>query len=111
MLPLRLVIDTNVLVSAAIKPAGLQRTVFLMPFLSQPACLRSSDAGFSACVLGTSRLWGAQSSTSVTNLALFIQWGTFLSFDATQASASLSPWKFWRIGVHFLFVRQPKISA
>jgi predicted nucleic acid-binding protein len=30
MLPLRLVIDTNVLVSAAIKPAGLQRTVFLI---------------------------------------------------------------------------------
>jgi predicted nucleic acid-binding protein len=27
MLPLRLVIDTNVLISAAIKPAGLQRTV------------------------------------------------------------------------------------
>lgn len=30
MLPLRLVIDTNVLVSAAIKPAGLQRTVLLL---------------------------------------------------------------------------------
>ena len=30
MLPLRLVIDTNVLVSAALKPAGLQRTVLLI---------------------------------------------------------------------------------
>jgi putative PIN family toxin of toxin-antitoxin system len=38
MLPLRLVIDTNVLVSAAIKPAGLQRTVFLTA-ISKPARL------------------------------------------------------------------------
>lgn len=30
MFPLRLVIDTNVLVSAALKPAGLQRTVLLL---------------------------------------------------------------------------------
>ena len=30
MLPLRLVIDTNVLISAALKPAGLQRTVLLL---------------------------------------------------------------------------------
>jgi len=36
MLPLRLVIDTNVLVSAAIKPAGLQRTVLLIA-ISKPA--------------------------------------------------------------------------
>ena len=36
MLPLRLVIDTNVVVSAAIKPAGLQRTVFLIA-ISKPA--------------------------------------------------------------------------
>jgi putative PIN family toxin of toxin-antitoxin system len=38
MLALRLVIDTNVLVSAAIKPAGLQRTVFLIA-ISKPARL------------------------------------------------------------------------
>jgi len=38
MLPLRLVIDTNVLVSATIKPAGLQRTVFLID-ISKPARL------------------------------------------------------------------------
>jgi putative PIN family toxin of toxin-antitoxin system len=38
MLPLRLVIDTNVLVSAAIKPAGLQRTVLLLA-LAKPARL------------------------------------------------------------------------
>jgi putative PIN family toxin of toxin-antitoxin system len=36
MLPLRLVIDTNVLVSAAIKPAGLQRTVLLIA-ITKPA--------------------------------------------------------------------------
>jgi putative PIN family toxin of toxin-antitoxin system len=36
VLPLRLVIDTNVLVSAAIKPAGLQRTVLLLA-MTKPA--------------------------------------------------------------------------
>jgi predicted nucleic acid-binding protein len=30
MLPLRLVIDTNVLISAALKPEGLQRTTLLL---------------------------------------------------------------------------------
>jgi predicted nucleic acid-binding protein len=30
MLALRLVLDTNVLISAAIKPTGLQRTVLLL---------------------------------------------------------------------------------
>lgn len=30
MIPLRLVIDTNIVVSAALKPDGLQRTVFLL---------------------------------------------------------------------------------
>jgi uncharacterized protein len=30
MIPLRLVIDTNVVVSAVLKPEGLQRTVFLL---------------------------------------------------------------------------------
>jgi len=38
MLPLRLVIDTNVLVSAALKPAGLQRTVLLLA-ITKPARL------------------------------------------------------------------------
>jgi putative PIN family toxin of toxin-antitoxin system len=36
MLSLRLVIDTNVLISAAIKPAGLQRTVLLLA-ITKPA--------------------------------------------------------------------------
>jgi putative PIN family toxin of toxin-antitoxin system len=36
MLPLRLVIDTNVLISAALKPAGLQRTLLLLA-MSKPA--------------------------------------------------------------------------
>ena len=36
MLPLRLVIDTNVLISAALKPAGLERTVVLLA-MTKPA--------------------------------------------------------------------------
>ena len=36
MLPLRLVIDTNVLISAAIKPEGLQRTTFILA-ITKPA--------------------------------------------------------------------------
>jgi putative PIN family toxin of toxin-antitoxin system len=42
MLPLRLVIDTNVLVSAAIKLAGLQRTVVLIA-VARPARLYISQ--------------------------------------------------------------------
>jgi len=38
MLPLRLVIDTNVLISAALKPAGSQRTAFLIA-ITRPARL------------------------------------------------------------------------
>ena len=38
MLPLRLVIDTNVLVSSALKPASLQRTVLLLA-ITRPARL------------------------------------------------------------------------
>ena len=38
MIPLRLVVDTNILVSAALKPEGLQRTVFLLA-LTKPARL------------------------------------------------------------------------
>jgi uncharacterized protein len=38
MLSLRLVIDTNALISAAIKPTGLQRTVFLLA-ITKPARL------------------------------------------------------------------------
>ncbi|MGA9543299.1 MAG: putative toxin-antitoxin system toxin component, PIN family [Candidatus Sulfotelmatobacter sp.] len=43
MLSLRVVIDTNVLVSAAIKPAGLQRTVLLLA-ITKPARLYVSRA-------------------------------------------------------------------
>ena len=42
MIPLRLVIDTNIIVSAALKPDGLQRTVFLLA-ISKPARLYVSD--------------------------------------------------------------------
>jgi putative PIN family toxin of toxin-antitoxin system len=45
MFPLRLVIDTNVLVSAAIKPAGLQRTVLLLA-INKPARLYISQSIF-----------------------------------------------------------------
>ncbi len=38
MLPLRLVVDTNILVSAALKPESLQRTVLLIAF-AKPARL------------------------------------------------------------------------
>lgn len=43
MIPLRLVIDTNIVVSAALKPAGLQRTVLLLA-LTKPARLYVSDS-------------------------------------------------------------------
>jgi putative PIN family toxin of toxin-antitoxin system len=43
MIPLRLVVDTNVVVSAAIKPEGLQRTVVLLA-ITKPARWYVSDA-------------------------------------------------------------------
>ncbi|HEX3376093.1 MAG TPA: putative toxin-antitoxin system toxin component, PIN family [Candidatus Acidoferrales bacterium] len=42
MLPLRLVLDTNIIVSAAIKPEGLQRTVLLLAMM-RPARLYISE--------------------------------------------------------------------
>ena len=43
MIPLRLVLDTNIVVSAALKPEGLQRTVLLLA-ITKPASLYISDA-------------------------------------------------------------------
>jgi len=43
MIPLRLVIDTNILVSAALKPNGLQRTVLVLA-LAKPARLYITKA-------------------------------------------------------------------
>jgi len=43
MIALRLVIDTNIVVSAALKPDGLQRTVLLLA-ITKPARLYVSDA-------------------------------------------------------------------
>jgi putative PIN family toxin of toxin-antitoxin system len=43
MIPLRLVIDTNIIVSAALKPDGLQRTVLLLA-TSKPMRFYVSDA-------------------------------------------------------------------
>ena len=45
MLPLRLVLDTNIVVSAALKPAGLQRTILLLA-LTKPARLYLSPPVF-----------------------------------------------------------------
>jgi putative PIN family toxin of toxin-antitoxin system len=42
MLPLRLVVDTNVVISAALKPEGLQRTSFLLA-ITKPARLYVSQ--------------------------------------------------------------------
>jgi uncharacterized protein len=42
MIPLRLVIDTNIVVSAALKPDGLQRTVLLLA-ITKPARLYVTD--------------------------------------------------------------------
>ncbi len=46
MLPLRLVLDTNIVVSAALKPDGLQRTVLLLA-ITKPARLYVSTPIFS----------------------------------------------------------------
>jgi putative PIN family toxin of toxin-antitoxin system len=43
MISLRLVIDTNILVSGALKPDGLQRTVFLLAII-KPATLYVTEA-------------------------------------------------------------------
>ena len=43
MIPLRLVIDTNIVVSAALKPDGLQRTALVLA-LTKPARLYVSNA-------------------------------------------------------------------
>jgi putative PIN family toxin of toxin-antitoxin system len=45
MIPLRLVIDTNIVVSAALKPDGLQRTVLVLA-ITKPARLYVSKAIF-----------------------------------------------------------------
>jgi len=43
MIPLRLILDTNILVSAALKPDGLQRTVLILA-ITKPARLYVSSA-------------------------------------------------------------------
>src|SRR5260370_8258470 len=45
MFPLRLVVDTNIIVSAALKPLGLQRTVLLLA-ITKPARLYLSPPIF-----------------------------------------------------------------
>ncbi len=43
MIPLRLVLDTNIVISAALKPNGLQRTVLLLA-ITKPASLYASES-------------------------------------------------------------------
>jgi putative PIN family toxin of toxin-antitoxin system len=43
MIPLRLVVDTNILVSAALKPQGLQRTVLILA-ITRPVTLYVTEA-------------------------------------------------------------------
>lgn len=43
MIPLRIVIDTNILVSAALKPDGIQRTVLQLA-IAKPARLYVTEA-------------------------------------------------------------------
>jgi len=45
MIPLRLVVDTNIIISAALKPDGLQRTVLLLA-ITRPARLYVSQPIF-----------------------------------------------------------------
>jgi len=54
MIPLRLVIDTNVVISAALKPEGLQRTVVLLA-MTRPARWYVSDAIMSEYADATGR--------------------------------------------------------
>jgi putative PIN family toxin of toxin-antitoxin system len=54
MIPLRLVLDTNVVVSAALKPEGLQRTVLLLA-ITKPAHWYVSDAIMSEYALVLAR--------------------------------------------------------
>lgn len=54
MLPLRLVLDTNIIVSAALKPDGLQRTVFLLA-VTKPARLYVSPPMLSEYRMALSR--------------------------------------------------------
>jgi putative PIN family toxin of toxin-antitoxin system len=54
MIPLRLVLDTNVVVSAALKPEGLQRTVLLLA-LTKPARWYVSEAILSEYALVLAR--------------------------------------------------------
>jgi putative PIN family toxin of toxin-antitoxin system len=57
VLPLRLVLDTNIIVSAAMKPDGLQRTVFLLS-ITKPArlCLTTAILSEYRDVLSRPRL-------------------------------------------------------
>jgi putative PIN family toxin of toxin-antitoxin system len=48
MIPLRLVIDTNILVSAALEPGGPQRTIFLLA-ITKPATLYTSEGILAEC--------------------------------------------------------------
>ena len=46
MIPLRLVVDTNIVVSAALKPSGLPRTVLLLSITNPAFQAQSSRPAF-----------------------------------------------------------------
>ncbi len=66
MIPLRLVIDTNILVSAALKPDGLQRTVLVLA-MTRPARLyfsRNTGKSSRARNSRSAEAFGSNSSSS-----------------------------------------------
>ena len=79
MLPLRLVLDTNIVVSAAIKANGLQRTVLLLAMTRpcrwyvSPAILREYDFVLSRPVLRVPALWRRQLIQLIRNRAYFVE--------------------------------------
>jgi uncharacterized protein len=65
MISLRLVVDTNIVISAALKPAGLRRTVLLLAltkparlYVSAPNVRRVSDCSVSTRVFRSGKAFG-----------------------------------------------------
>jgi uncharacterized protein len=86
MLPLRLVLDTNIIVSAALKPDGLQRTVLLLA-MTRPARLY-----LSAPILSEYRV-------VLSRRELQIRKGLRLQFlqRIEDSSRPVSPWRRLRV--------------
>ena len=74
MIPLRLVLDTNIIVSAALKPDGLQRTVLLLA-LTKPARLYVNEAEQAALIVND-----LKQPSSNGGVALWVGQGTIAHF-------------------------------